>query len=103
MIEWTIPIYLLRFVTAAFSYEGKLYIPEIPFGDFSKSKNITLEMLREYEPLLYHRFAVHEKRCNCFAQFDIFYPEKSDTLQYHFGSFANDPMYIQEKDIIGNK
>jgi len=106
MMEWKFPIYLVRFDRAAGIDQIGTFYPnkvvnftnvwEIPFERISSSPMIPEEVrqISSYQRA-YH---LHEAKWNCYAQFDLFYPEPSDSFLF-YRTFV--PINIVGKYYIG--
>jgi len=108
LTEWTVPIYLMRIETTFIADENDMaYSFQLPIEKLPPRENITYASLMEiYEPMIYNLdiapldFQVPETRFNCYAQFDLFYPEKFEAFQNYLVKL---PFIIQERNILRKK
>jgi len=81
--EWTVPIYLLRFDTVVVLGKTRRVSPYfVPFEKLSSMHNISHESVQKAGFKWF--FSVFDWRQNCYAQFDLFYPEKFDAFHFYF-------------------
>jgi len=102
MAEWKNPLYLFRFDVALNTED--VWSPETRFNRFSQiqfeklppQNNVSEQALDSIERV--EELMVHEAKLNCYAQFDLYFPEKSDAFHFYFPEY---PIQIYSKYLSG--